>query len=58
MPTSVAMPPTPPGRADRAHPVGVMCRERGRATLSLLAMGSKGVSPDWLQLIAHATAER
>jgi hypothetical protein len=43
--TSVATPPTPPGKADRAHPVGVMCQERGRATLSLLDMGSEGVFP-------------
>ena len=45
MPTGVATPPTPAGRADRAHPVGVMCRERGHATLSLLDMGSEGVFP-------------
>ncbi len=45
MPTSVATQPTPAGKADRAHPVGVMCRERGRATLSVLDMGSEGVFP-------------
>ena len=41
----MATPPTPAGRADRAHPVGVMCRERGRATLWLLEVGSEGVFP-------------
>ena len=45
MPTGVATPPTPAGRADRAHPVGVMCQEGGRATLLLLEMGSEGVFP-------------
>jgi hypothetical protein len=45
MPTGVATPPTPAGKADRAHPVGVMCRERGHATLWLLEMGSEGVFP-------------
>jgi hypothetical protein len=45
MPISKATPPTPAGKADRAHPVGVMCRGRGRATLSLLDMGSEGVFP-------------
>ena len=45
MPTGVAMPPTPAGRADRAHPVGVMCRERGHATHWLLELGSEGVFP-------------
>jgi hypothetical protein len=45
MPTSVDARPTPTGEADRAHPVGVMCRERGRATLSLPDMGSEGVFP-------------
>ena len=45
MPTGVATPTTPAGRADRAHPVGVMCRERGQATLWLLEMGSEGVFP-------------
>jgi hypothetical protein len=41
----VATPPTPASRADRAHPVGVMCRERGRGTLWLLEVGSEGVFP-------------
>jgi hypothetical protein len=45
MPTGVATPPTPAGKADRAHPVGVMCRERSHATLWLLEMGSEGVFP-------------
>ena len=58
MPTGVATPPTPAGRADRAHPVGVMCQEGGRATLLLLEMGSEGVFPGWSQLITRTTAER
>jgi hypothetical protein len=45
MPTGVATAPTPAGKADRAHPVGVMCRAGRRATLSLLDMGSEGVFP-------------
>jgi hypothetical protein len=45
MPTGVATPPTLAGKADRAHPVGVMCRERGHATLWLLEIGSEGVFP-------------
>jgi len=45
MPTGVATAPTPAGIADRAHPVGVMCREHGHATLWLLEMGSEGVFP-------------
>jgi len=45
MPTGVATTPTPAGKADRAHPVGVMCRQRGDATLWLLEMGSEGVFP-------------
>jgi hypothetical protein len=58
MPTGVATAPTPAGKADRAHPVGVMCREPGHATLWLLEMGSEGVSPDWSQLITRAIVER
>ena len=42
MPTSAGTRPTPT-EADRAHPVGVMCRGRGLATLPLLDMGSEGV---------------
>jgi len=49
MPTSVGARPTPT-EADRAHPVGVMCRGRGLATLSLLEIGSEGVFPGFVIL--------